>query len=617
MQKIIKKYWENGSLSFLLIAAIFICLLRLSWLKYGDLIVDVGREMYVPLQILSGKLLYRDLCYAYGPFSPYFNALLYKLFSPSLYTLFINGILTASVASLLIYKISRFFLKPFFSTLSASTFLIVFAFGQYVYLGNYNFILPYTYAATNSLCFALLAFYFFCLSVSKRFRRYQYLCCLFITLALLTKIEVGAAILLSLATASFFHSLAFKATLSSRIRALLKRLCFYVIIPLFLAGAVYAALFASITKPALRNFIFELAFLNINAGYIFTRWMSGIGDLSVNLGIILKSSLAYLALIFIFSLNFKAGRRPGRAARMLAGGFCVVLIMFFLNKYFPFDWQYRPLPIICLLVMLIGVFGLLKSGDPAQKQKSLFLLALSTFSLILASRMIFFARAAHFGFYILVPGMIVYYVFFLKLVPELLDLFNLRGCQISNPAGCKLPERGFYYSAFTTVFLFFILQHFNVSKFCYENKTLKIDTPRGRMYVFNTPAENRCKELIEYLRNNTGKEQSLAIFPEGLPINFLAERENPLHYYTYAPINLRSAEVVDDIIGEMDAKKVDYVAINQRDTAEFGYFAFGVDYAQPLWKYIKENYLLIKQFGPFPYTSQEFGIALFKRKERA
>lgn len=597
LQVIIKKYLRNGGLAFLTTAAIFICLLRFTWLKYGDLIVDVGREMYIPLGISSGKLLYRDLCYVYGPFSPYFNALLYKLFSPSLYALFINGILTASAASFLIYKISRFFLKPFFSTLSVSTFLIVFAFGQYVYLGNYNFILPYTYAATNGLLFALLAFYFFCLSVSKKLRRYQCLSCLFITLALLTKVEIGAAILLSLATAYFFHSLAFERAPSSGIRALLKRLCFCAAIPLFISGTVYAALFASITKPALRNFIFELAFLNISAGYIFTRWMSGIGNLSLNLGIMLKSSLAYLALIFIFSFNFKTGR-PGRALRLLTGGFCIILMLLLLNRYFPFDWQYRPLPIIYLSAILIGIFGLFKSGGPEQKQKSLFLLALSTFSLILISRMIFFARAAHFGFYVLVPGMIVYYAFFLKLIP---DLF---------------PKKGFYYVGFTAVFLFFILQHFNISKFCYENKTLRINAPRGRMYVFNNPAENRCRQLIEYLRDNTKKEESLVIFPEGLPINFLAERKNPLHYYTYAPINLRSAGVVDDIIGEMETEKVDYVAINQRDTAEFGYFAFGADYAQPLWKYIKENYLLIKQFGPFPYTTQEFGIALFKRKEK-
>ncbi len=38
---------------------------------WGDFQIDNGRELYVPVSILHGKLLYRDIWYMYGPLAPY------------------------------------------------------------------------------------------------------------------------------------------------------------------------------------------------------------------------------------------------------------------------------------------------------------------------------------------------------------------------------------------------------------------------------------------------------------------------------------------------------------------------------------------------------------------
>src|SRR6266446_2639320 len=38
---------------------------------WGDFQIDNGRELYVPVSILRGKLLYRDVWYMYGPLAPY------------------------------------------------------------------------------------------------------------------------------------------------------------------------------------------------------------------------------------------------------------------------------------------------------------------------------------------------------------------------------------------------------------------------------------------------------------------------------------------------------------------------------------------------------------------
>jgi len=60
---ILTAYWKRGWISFLACMFCFLYLLNFTWFKWGDLIVDAGREMYIPLELSQGKLLYRDIFY--------------------------------------------------------------------------------------------------------------------------------------------------------------------------------------------------------------------------------------------------------------------------------------------------------------------------------------------------------------------------------------------------------------------------------------------------------------------------------------------------------------------------------------------------------------------------
>jgi hypothetical protein len=64
----------------------------------------------------------------------------------------------------------------------------------------------------------------------------------------------------------------------------------------------------------------------------------------------------------------------------------------------------------------------------------------------------------------------------------------------------------------------------------------------------------------------------------------------------------------------MRNRPLDYVVLVQRPLEEYGRRFFGVDYGRKIGIYIGRNYSLEKVFGPFPYTTDDFGIALFKRK---
>ena len=581
------KHW----LVFVSSAAVFIYLLHLSWFKWGDLIVDTGREMYAPLRICSGDVLYRNFYYIYGPFSPYLNALFFKALGIKLSSLVVCGIITAAFAGFLVYKVSRIYLGKFCSTLALWTFFIVFAFGQYVYYGNYNFIVPYSYGAIHAITFALAALYFF-YGWLRGGRRAGLLTALFITLALLSKIEIGLSTLIAIACGGMLRG-------KARFRAL-----GFIIFPFFGFGIIY--LLFSIRRGGLGEPLTSLlGAIRPNAS--IPGWLSGAANLRENGLIILKSLFNYAALtIFFVAGGFVVGRigrggfktRPCILAAMISAIF-IAAGCFFVKKFFPFDWQYRALPVFLALAISALLPAAVIAKTEAEKNRRLTLFCLALLSFLLLMRTFFFVRPGHYGFYLLVPGMIFYYVLFLEVIPRLLPA-------VINKAFVKI--------AFSAVFIIFIAGHFNLSRFCYANKTLKVATAAGTVSNFFNNREENCSKLIEYLEQETTVEDTVVVFPEGPMINFMAQRYNPLYYCMYMPLDLNKKGVTDRVIREMEKFKVCYVVINQRLADEQGYPVFGQDYGQAVWTYIGRNYDLVKQFGPFPFTSEEYGIAVFKRK---
>lgn len=597
---ILKIYWKKGWISFFISAFCFLYLLKFSWLKWGDLIVDIGREMYVPLQIISRqKLLYRDIYYLYGPFPPYFNALLFKIFGVHIRSLIISGIISACSVSLLLYKISRISLSIFYSTFTVVTFLFVFCFGQYVFLNNYNFILPYSYSATYCILFSLSALYFFYLSFLKNLR-FKSAYCLAAILTFLCRLEVGAMLVISLTPAIAILNI--KSKESSK--KIFSDVFIYIFLPVFFAFLVNALFFLKTGSLIKKTNLAEVFFSNLNTKATFTATLTGTKEAFLNMMVMLKVFLYYIFYAFLFVtlgliVNY-IWRQSLRLKRMaflaLIGLIFIWISHIFFKRFLHYSLQFRPLPLICLLTIFF-TFGQFKRRMPRHEQ--LFIITLSIFSLFMLSRMLLNVWAGHYGFYLVIPGLLVYYVFFFRLLPFFIE----------SPQSRISFNLGFLF-----IFTLFILSHFQISRYCYRNTTLKVSSPRGTLYFFNNNYNLVCKEFIEFLMVNTDKNDTLAVVPEGVAINFLSQIENPLYYYSYLPIELPMEHVEDEIIADMESKHLGYIALVQRETSEYGPAVFGWDYARKFGSYIAKNYILYKQFGAFPFTSPKFGIALFKRK---
>ncbi|HMV51878.1 MAG TPA: hypothetical protein PKD31_29315, partial [Blastocatellia bacterium] len=131
---------REDRLALLALAVLFAALLAASWQRWTQPLLDHGREMNLPARILAGEQLYSDVQFLYGPFAPYFNAFLYRIFGIHLATLKVSGTLCAVLILLMIYWLSRRLMSVWEATLTTGLVMVICALKS-----TANYIQPYAY----------------------------------------------------------------------------------------------------------------------------------------------------------------------------------------------------------------------------------------------------------------------------------------------------------------------------------------------------------------------------------------------------------------------------------------------------------------------------------------
>ncbi len=186
------------ALCFLGVLASFAVGLAASWARWGHPLIDSGREMNVPLRLLRGELLYRDVRYIYSPLSPYLNAALYAIFRPSLWVLWGRGMVTTVLILALTGWLARQILPRWPATLACLLVTWVCALKPQ---GNY--ILPYAYSALDGSLLGLGVTAMLILALRRRSHLLMAAAGLLAGLAALAKTEMGLAALCTGAAAAF------------------------------------------------------------------------------------------------------------------------------------------------------------------------------------------------------------------------------------------------------------------------------------------------------------------------------------------------------------------------------------------------------------------------------
>ena len=143
-------------------------------------------------QFLSGKLLYKDIWYPYGPLAPYVVAFFFGVFGVHLNTLYCLGLTLVLAYSVLLLALARRL-----GTTSFSLVVVLCFFLQAFQPTMFNFVLPYSYAAAFGSFLSMLSLYCLVVRLNGESRLYLYGSGMAIGMALLTKLEFGIASLLS------------------------------------------------------------------------------------------------------------------------------------------------------------------------------------------------------------------------------------------------------------------------------------------------------------------------------------------------------------------------------------------------------------------------------------
>ena len=136
-------------------SGVFAFLLTVSWRRWSDLIIDFGEELYIPWQMVEGRLLYTDLFYVRGPFSAYLNYLVFAVAGVGYLQVALVNAAIAGGITVALYRLFGRGSGPFGAAAAALSFLVVFAFGHYTTTGNYNFVTPYSHEQTHAVALAL------------------------------------------------------------------------------------------------------------------------------------------------------------------------------------------------------------------------------------------------------------------------------------------------------------------------------------------------------------------------------------------------------------------------------------------------------------------------------
>lgn len=586
---------------YLLICISFLFGLKISWFKWGDLIIDTFRDPWIAYKITQGNFLYRDISYNFGILPPYVMAFLFFVFGQNINCSVFLGIFLTSITLFLTYRVSRLFLTRFFSTLTALNFIFVFAFGHYTNCGIFNFILPYNLASIFFIVFLLSAILFFCKYLKKKKNNYLFYWILSMYFIFLSRIYMSFLVWI------VFTFIYIIYVLKNKNKHSITSSIYIILPPLFALVTYYLFLYFGNAFEG-----FYEGVLGKIMGKGRSKWelmLSGFGRKENIFVVIISFSYQVLSVYLIYGLSTlfplikkKTKNKIFNFLFYLTAFVISMTMAAVLHKLVHYHNQFTLMPLLLISGIVVNFYSIFKRGKYNFLDISSLTLFFLSFALIL--RIVLRAVPVGYAFYLLIPGLICYYYFFSKIFPFYLTTL----------LKFKYFEKKYYFFSVGVLFIMLMLPFILENYTTYKKKKLVIHGDRGDILYFPSYRGIRFYEVIEYLKKNTNQDTTVIVFPEGIGINFLSSRDNPLRYFCFIP-----TEVIcigeDKVIEAITKNHVDIILLIHRPTSEHGYPVFGRDYAEKIYSWMQGNYILEKLIGPYPFTTDEFGIAIYRKKD--
>jgi len=570
-------------------------MLVISWRRWMSPIVDSGREIDLPVRLLQGDALYRDVFYMYPPLSPYFNSLLYSVFGVRLEVLQASGIIISIVIAVICYRIARRLLNA-----GNASIAIIAIIAWCIFKPSGNLISPYSYSALHGMLFALCALLFLLRFSETSSIKQLWLAGGLAGIAALSKQEFGlAALLTGLGTVGWL-TIGEKRNAPSLVKQLIALLSpfFAITIPVF-ALLLYRYgwhLMVWDCHIFLTHLPQSLVFYNSQRTGL-NRPLASILEL-IGGGVVCVAIGAAIALYSIIMARIKGHAVSASLMRKLAffcaaAGLVIIVILAITSA-----WDGSPLRGLPLLLAVIIVNQIRKRRAA---QTSLVIIGL--YSLIILGRVVLrVPSGGAFGSFFLPTSLIILTYALLELLPAAILRWS------------SLPQARFYavQTARVLVVTLLIVAGVVFSVRYRRGFSYFVSAQRGNLYA---PASvgPAYQETINYLNTNSSPADKVAVLPEGSDIAFLSARRNPLRHQNLHPLMMND-EGEARAIGQLSAEPIRFVIITNRPMREFGAEAFGRDYYQSFGQAIERDYRLVRVFGNISEDEAVIGARRFFTK---
>lgn len=521
--------------------------------KWSDPLIDSGREWIVPDALARGELLYRDVVYWFGPFTPYFQAAFFRVFGSSFSSLVAAGAV-ASVGTLA----ALFFALTRVTERRDAAFWTALAIPALLFMPHAGgAILGMGYRMWHAAAFSLGAVAF-ATGRTERAASRHLLSGALAGLAGLCRAEWGLAALAgALVVVSIQEG---RSRLGPPVRRLVGAF-------LLVFGGVLGV-FALASKGAvLRDAPVLLWNLPPEThGHLLrgaSAWRNGLPAAMYGAGLWLGAFL----LVELFALSGKDRSLPRRRLPWLAG-LLLLLLACALVAGVPRSPVLSAAPLICAAAVFAGL------RVPRSPRSA----ALAGFGIL--GLLLFHRRFWQIG-----DGPYVAPPLLFALVSAA-GLASLAAERLEGEARRRLRNGVIAAVVFLTAVAFA------------QRATAYLGDKRvwirgtGRMLSARPDMAREIEKLAETIRGEIPPGEGLVVFPEGEILNQLSARSNPLRHKLYLPGYVTAANE-QEILLELEHSLASVIVIWSRPVGEYGAGFFGEDYGQSIARWIESNYEIV------------------------
>lgn len=557
--------------------------------KQNVFLVDVGREAYIPWQMLKGQLLYKDIFNVYGPLGYQINAIAYAILGVKLNTLYIMGVLNSLLILISTFFIAHLFIKKKYAIIVSALTLFVCVFT----VKHFNFIYPYSYSAVYALTGFLFSLLAMLLYMQKDKKLYLYLSFLFAGFSFANKIENLPYFAMIFLVLPFFLKRDWKEYFKATVA--------FMVFPIISFGGVLAQgtgindiinaveLIKKLLNAKTTEFFYYNYGLYLNKSFVFHA-----------IQFTLLSALIFLPYIAsYFLVNFINQKYlKNKIIKFFLNSIVFVSLFYCANSlsrhYTPISGTLCNFGIICVFISVISLCFLSYKAINAKNigvitnQDKMFLFLVFA-AISVSIKGIANTTTECYGTFSLAALFIPISVFGFKYLPEILPFWNKKAMN----------------KTFANVLGLIILIFFaNTCKEIFYKNEYLIKTQTGSIFV--NDSYKSTKEITDFINKNTPKDATIVSAPEGVLINFLTQHDSSNMYYYLIPVNVEIFGE-DKIIKDFKQNPPDYFLLNNIPYVPFNTGAF-CTYAPKTCTYINQNYSLYKTINA------PIGFKLYKKK---